>query len=193
MSSVDASKRPATVEDLLALPEDRHVELVNGELVDKAAPSPDHATAQAGLSGTLFGFQGPGGQGPRGPGGWWLMTEFDVYYEEHETYRHDLAGWRRERVPERPRERPIRLLPDWVCEVLSPTNAANDTVRKQRILHKHRVPHYWLLDPAEGTLRVLRWTEPGYLEVLGAKADETVRAEPFDALELSLSTVLGLE
>jgi Uma2 family endonuclease len=121
------------------------------------------------------------------------MTEVDVYYEEHESYRHCLAAWRRERAPERPRERPIRLVPDWVCEILSPTNAANDMVRKQRILHKHRVSHYWLLDPVEGTLRVLRWTPEGYLEALGAKADETVRAEPFDAVEIPLSVVLGLE
>jgi Uma2 family endonuclease len=66
-------------------------------------------------------------------------------------------------------------------------------VRKLRVLHKHRVPHYWLLDPVEQTLRVLRWTEQGYLEALGATADETVRAEPFEAIEIPLAVVLGLE
>jgi hypothetical protein len=42
-------------------------------------------------------------------------------------------------------------------------------------------------------LRVLRWTRDGYLEVLSAAADETVRAEPFDSIELSMDQVLGLE
>jgi Uma2 family endonuclease len=105
----------------------------------------------------------------------------------------EVAGWRRERMVERPRERPMRLLPDWVCEILSASNAANDTVTKLRVLHRHRVPHYWLLDPSERTLRVLRWTEPGYLEVLSATADETGRAEPFDAMAISLSAVMGID
>lgn len=193
MSHSDPVKRLATVGDLLALPEDRAAEVVAGELVEKAAPSPDHGTAQAGLSGVLFGFRGPAGGGPRGPGGWWLMTEVEVFYENHETYRHDVAGWRRDRVPDRPRDRPIRLPPDWVCEIVSPSNAANDTVRKPRVLHEHRVPHYWLIDPAEGTLRVMRWMEDGYLEALSATAEEIVRAEPFEAIEIPLGEVFGLE
>jgi hypothetical protein len=41
--------------------------------------------------------------------------------------------------------------------------------------------------------RVLRWTPDGYLEALSASAEETVRAEPFDAVELALAAVLGIE
>ena len=94
MSSSHPSKRLATAEDLLTLPEERAADVIGGELVDKAAPSPDHGNAQVGLSGALFGFRGPMGGGPRGPGGWWLMTEVEVFYQTHETYRHDVAGWR---------------------------------------------------------------------------------------------------
>ncbi len=91
------------------------------------------------------------------------------------------------------RERPVHVRPDWVCEILSASNASTDTVKKLRVLHRHGVPHYWLLDPEIGTLRVLRWTAEGYLEALNATADERVRAEPFDSIELSLSAVFGLE
>jgi Uma2 family endonuclease len=178
--------------DLASLQADRSAEIVNGEIVDKALPSFDHGSAQSGLSGALFGFRGPAG-GSRGPGGWWLATEVEVEYEPHEVYRHDLVGWRRERMAERPRERPVRVHPDWVCEILSSSNASNDTVKKLRVLQRHAVPHYWLLDPDAGTLRVLRWTAEGYLEVLSATADESVRAEPFAAAELSLRVVFGLE
>ncbi len=66
-------------------------------------------------------------------------------------------------------------------------------MKKLRVLQKHAVPHYWLLDPQAGTLRVLRWTPDGYLEALGATADEHVRAEPFDAIELDLAQVLDRE
>ena len=46
-----------------------------------------------------------------------------------------------------------------------------------------------ILDPESRRLRVHRWAPPGYAVVLEASAGERVRAEPFDALELS---VLGL-
>jgi len=192
MSAPNPLRRLATSSDLLALPDERAAEVVGGEIVEKATPSFEHGSAQSGLSGVLFGFRGPPG-GPRGPGGWWLATEVEVEYENHETYRHDLVGWRRERILTKPSERPVRARPDWVCEVLSPSNAANDTVKKLRVLHRHEVPHYWLLDPEAKTLRVLRWTRDGYLEALSATADETVRAEPFEAIELSLGAVLGVE
>ena len=130
----------------------------------------------------------PGG---RDPGGWWLLTEIHVEYPRGEIYCHDAAGWRRDRLTDRPSEWPVRVRPDWVCEILSESNASNDTVRKLRALHRAGVPHYWLLDPERLTLTVLRWTRDGYLEALSATWDETVRAEPFDAIELSLSTVFG--
>lgn len=192
VSSSDPSRRLATADDLLALSSEKVAEIIDGQVVDKATPSFDHGNAQSGLSGALFGFRGPSG-GTRGPGGWWLVTEVEVEYELHETYRHDLVGWRRDRVGAKPSERPVRIRPDWVCEILSSSNASNDTVKKLRVLHKHAVPHYWLLDPESGTLRVLRWLPDGYLEVSSATADETVRAEPFDAVELNLRLVFGAE
>jgi len=192
MAPADPRRRLAIAGDLALEPADRSVEILGGDIVDKAAPSFEHGSAQSGLSGALFGFRGPPG-GPKAPGGWWLATEVEVEYQAHEVYRHDLVGWRRDRVAQKPSERPVRIRPDWVCEVLFTSNASNDTVKKLRVLQQHGVPHYWLLDPGAGTLRVLRWTAEGYLEVLSATADETVRAEPFDAVELSLSEVFGME
>ena len=92
------------------------------------------------------------------------MTEVEVEYTSPEVFRHDLVGWRRERSPET-RGRPVTLRPDWVCEILSESNASNDTVRKLRGLHRAGVPHYWLLDPGRLTQTVLRWTQEGYLDV----------------------------
>ncbi len=53
----------------------------------------------------------------------------------HDVYRPDLAGWRREAVPNRPTGFPIRLVPDWVCEVVSPGNAQHDLTLKRRAYH----------------------------------------------------------
>jgi Uma2 family endonuclease len=89
-----------------------------------------------------------------------------------------------------PAEVPIRVVPDWVCEILS-TNRANDLVRKKRVYHVHRVGHYWILDPGGETLLVYRWGPDGYIEVLAAQRGERVRAEPFVEIELDVGVPLG--
>jgi Uma2 family endonuclease len=117
----------------------------------------------------------------------------EIEYETHEVYLHDVVGWRRDRVPQRPTGRPVRIRPDWVCELLSPSNAKRDQIDKFQVLHRNGVPHYWIADPLEHTLIVHRWEPRGYLVVLTAAAGDVVRAEPFDAVELRVSTLFGLE
>ena len=183
-------RHPATLADLLALPGEVAAELVAGELIEKALPTFEHGDAQAEITTQLRGHFG--GHPGDGRGGWWIADEVDVEYGE-EVFRHDVVGWRRDRAPQRPSGRPVRFRPDWVCEVLSPSNASTDTVRKLRTLHAHAVPHYWLADPDRRTLTVLRWETAGYLAILNAEAGEIVRAEPFDALELRTGPIFGDE
>ncbi len=184
----------ATADDLLRSPEGARMEVVRGALVEKAAPTGEHADAQSYVALLIKGpFQRrPGGGG--GPGGWWILTEVDVEFATHEVYRPDVAGWRRERVPERPRGRPLRVRPDWVCEVLSPTTASRDSIDKMRTLRQCEVPHYWVVDPEHETLTVHRWTRDGYVVALVAgKADRQVRAEPFEAIEIDVGLLFGEE
>lgn len=53
------------------------------------------------------------------------------------------------------------------------------------------MPHYWLVDPVEETLQVLRWSADGYVEVVIADRTERVRAEPFDAIEIAVGYLFG--
>jgi Uma2 family endonuclease len=182
----------ATLEDLLAIPEaERRHEVIDGELVEKGAATGEHGGSQADLVGTLrsrFGRR-PGG---RRPGGWWFATEVEIVFAPNQIFRPDVVGWRRERSPQRPTGLPVTLFPDWIGEVLS-TNRSNDLVKKKRVCHQCQIPHYWILDPVEQTLSVHRWGPDGYIEVLAAQRDERVRAEPFDAVELSVGVLFGDE
>lgn len=83
------------------------------------------------------------------------------------------------------------LRPDWICEIVSESNRAVDTVTKLRRYHQAGVPHYWIVDQIDRTLTVHRHAQDGYLVVPRAAEHETVRAEPFDAIELSVSVLLG--
>jgi len=189
MSAPAKPQQPTMLEELLAQPEESRFEIVAGELVPKDAASARHGHAQGRTIEGLRAFnRRPGGDQP---GGWWFVTEALVMFAPGEVYRPDVAGWRRERLPELPDQVPIEVRPDWVCEIVSPTSARRDRVRKMRVYHAAGVPHYWLVDPQDETLMVYRWTPEGYLYALGATREDRVRAEPFDAIELQVGALFG--
>jgi Uma2 family endonuclease len=181
----------ATFADLARLGDVR-AEIIHGSIVEKASPSFRHGRAQSSL-GRFVGRRYDRRPGGRWPGGWWIATEVDVEYAPHELFCHDLVGWRRERVPQPPRERPVRIRPDWVCEILSPSNEKRDLVDKMRVLREAGVPHYWILRPDEKVLVGHRLEPNGYLVALTASTGDTVRAEPFDAVELPVGVLFGDE
>jgi Uma2 family endonuclease len=177
------------IEDYLARDEEERIELIRGTIVEKASTSPRHGVTQVGTASLLKGpFQRrPGGSSP---GGWWFFTELEVRFTE-EIFRPDVSGYRRERLPEIPTERVLSLAPDWVCEILSRGHEKRDRVEKLQTYFAHRVPHYWIIDPDEGTLEVFRRTDLAYALMLTAHRGQRVRAEPFDAIELSVGELLG--
>ena len=184
----------ATLADLLAIPEERRRhEIIDGELVEKEAATGEHGTTQTSVSALLNPFFGSGKRGGgNGPGGWWFQSEVELLFEPREIYRPDLIGWRKERTARPPTGTPITLRPDWIGEILS-TNRAHATVKKRRAYHRAQVPHYWLLDPGDLTLSVLRWAPEGYVIVLDAERHERVRPEPFDAYEFLVAEFFGEE
>jgi Uma2 family endonuclease len=181
--------RLATAADLISLG-DAYAEVVGGLIVYKADPSAEHGEAQASLVSLLrerFHRRGGGGY----PGGWWLLTEVDVEFALHEVYRPDLSGWRRDRRPDRPTGRPVRTRPDWVCEVLSSSNAVTDQVDKFRVYAAAGVPFYWIADPERRILTVYRLDGTSYSVALQAKQGEISHAPPFDTLSLRVGLLFG--
>lgn len=186
----------ADASDLLALPGEIRAEVIEGELIEKSAPTFEHGDAQGAIVATyrpIYHRPGGGGGGGHLPGGWWIATEVEVELAPHEVYRPDIVGWRRDRVRERPMGRPVRILPDWVCEILSPSNARQDLVTKLRVLERRGVPHYWIVDPERQVLTIYRFQSGVYQLALTATSGETVRAEPFEAVALEVGTLFGAD
>lgn len=201
MSAMSASvppKKRATVEELLVrLEENEHLEIIDGEIVEKAGsvPSMDNEVSgpRHGRAMTRVGLAiGPFDRKPGSPGelgGWWVFTNLHVAYRSGEVYEHDLCGFRRDHHPECPSRFPTTAQPDWACEILS--DKKRDLVIKPTTLQAAQVPHYWVLDANEKLLLVHRWSPDGYVVVLRAAAGDTVRAEPFDAIEIQVSDLFG--
>ncbi|MBM4364997.1 MAG: Uma2 family endonuclease [Deltaproteobacteria bacterium] len=181
------------LDDLLALGEDARAELVNGDLCG-IETSGEHSDAQAQMTGFLqphFGRPARRDDGP--PGGWWIYVESTIAFSLRDVLRPDVAGWRRDRVPSRPTGFPVRELPDWVCEVLSPSTARRDLNEKRRVYHAAKVGHYWVIDLEKETLTALRWSLDGYVIVAVHGPGELARIEPFEAMEFPVGVVFGRE
>ncbi len=128
--------------------------------VEKTSPSAEHGESQLSFSVVLGRrFQRRLGPGIAGRG-------LVVRHRDRRRVRdaRDLPARRgrlaRDHVPERPSGRPVRIRPDWACELLSRSNAKRDLVDKLKVLHRNGVPYYWIADPLEQTL-VHRWEPAG--------------------------------
>lgn len=184
------AKKPATYADLLAHPGDERVEVLAGELVVQPSPTPAH---QSTLGEIYAELRNPFQRGRGGPGGWWLIQDVDVEFGPHDICRPDISGWRTESLPVFPGERPIRQRPDWLCEGLSPRTALRDQGEKRAIYQRAEVPWYWLVDPLNRTLSVLRLVSEGYLveRVVGDQGQAGL--PPFDAAPIDLSSIFPPE
>jgi len=181
----DPARRRANYEDVLAAPPHKVAEVIDGTLYLQARPRSRHAGSSTSLTGVLHG---PFGRGIGGPGGWLILFEPELHLgSEPDIVVPDLAGWRRERMPEMPDVAYFTQAPDWVCEVLSESTEDVDRAEKVPVYAREGVGHVWLVDPLVRTLEMLRLDGGTYRLIATYRGDARVRAEPFDAIELELA------
>ena len=180
-----APARPATYQDVLDAPEHMVAELIEGALHLHPRPAFPHARASS-ILGVEIG--GPFDRGRGGPGGWWLLDEPELHLGP-DVLVPDLAGWRRERMPQFPDAPWSALAPDWVCEVLSPGTRRLDITDKRRLYAAAGVPHLWFIDPLARTLEAFALRETAWTLIAALGDDAEVRLPPFDAVAFPLAAL----
>ncbi|MGH6815138.1 MAG: Uma2 family endonuclease [Hyphomicrobiaceae bacterium] len=176
---------PATYDDLCAVPDNLVAEILHGRLVTHPRPAPKHALTSSGLGGKLMQ---PFHYGIGGPGGWWIIDEPELHLGPHVVVP-DLAGWRRERMVELPETAWFETVPDWICEVVSPSSGRYDRVTKRTIYAAFEVGFYWLAVPAERTLETFVLRNGEWL-LAGAFGDnDQANAPPFAAAPFALGAL----
>jgi Uma2 family endonuclease len=179
--------RPATYADLEALPPGVKGEIIDGVLHTQPRPRSRHANVGLMLGGDLQSTFQRGRYG--GPGGWWILLEPGIeVLPRSPEFSPDVAGWRHARMPQLPPPKePIRVVPDWICEILSPSTRRYDLRVKRTFYAEIGVGHLWYLDLEARTLSVSRLHEGRWLELGVYGANEKIRAEPFEAVELDMA------
>ncbi len=195
-------KRNATYADLMDLPDNVVGEIVGGDLYATPRPRMGHAFVQGAILVATRGSSGAestgagSGAGPAGAAGWWIVGEPELHLDDQYLVP-DLAGWRQTTMPSFPADAvSVAIAPDWICEIVSPSTALHDRVRKLPAYARAGVAHAWLVDPVAQTLEVLELRAPGadadgvrrYALITAHGADDRACPAPFAAHEFDLAT-----
>lgn len=170
-------------DELCALPEGTTGEIIGGRLHTQPRLSGRHGLAEGALNvhiGGPFGYR-------HGPGGWWIIPEPEIHFvRDTEVTVPDLAGWRRERMPALPEDHRFEVVPDWVCEILSPSTTQKDRVLKLPRYALYGVAHVWLVDPLAHTLEAYELRQGCWVLIATLADDAPARVPPFEAVEFPL-------
>ena len=163
----------------------------SGIWLNDSGPSAEHSDARLGLAAALRqSFHRPEGSSAA-PGGWWILGQVELDLEGDEVVRPDLAGWRRDRIAERPQGSPLRARPDWACHIVARSSAREEVERRTQLFERNGVPFYWVVDVERGLLTSHRLAGGSYAPALEAARWQIVRAEPFDAVEIRMGALFG--
>lgn len=173
----------ASYQDILDAPEHLVAEILAGVLYTQPRPGPRHARAAGRLLGEI---NAPFDRGRGGPGGWIILIEPELHLGA-DVIVPDVAGWRRARLPNLPDAAWFDLVPDWACEVLSPSTARLDRQLKMRRYAAHGLANLWLVDPIAQTLESYRLEGGRWVLLATHGGDDTAAIEPFEAVPLALS------
>ena len=131
-------------------PEDgRRYELYDGEVFEIPSPIPLHQMVSARLYLALQAYVSA-------HGGIVLYAPLDIVLTEYDVVQPDLVLFTRERQHLIDPKKVTRKPPDLAVEILSPGTESNDRGRKLRLLARHGVREYWIVDAEEARIEVYR-------------------------------------
>jgi|SRR5437867_9589215 len=162
-------KSPATLEDLMQMPEDgRKYELVDGEII--ASPTGVyHSAVSSKIIHLLMAFL------EKAPMGIVMTPDVGIYLPGGNLRSPDVSFVRAEKLPGGVPPRGFGdFVPDLAVEVLSPSDAQREVADKIGEYLQCGVPIVWLVDPDSKSVTVFR----SLTDVRRLESSDTISAEP---------------
>jgi Uma2 family endonuclease len=176
--------RKLTLEDYCALPDDQDYEIVNGVLHVSPRPRPRHQQIAGELLFLLMLEQ------KRGAGT--VVPDADLIVDERNTYvSPDLMFYAGDRYATVDPNEMLRLIPDLIVEVLSPSTSDYDRTTKRDVYAGIGVAHYWAVDGDRRAVTEHVLQADGTYHTRTVRAPEVFRPALFPHLEINLTQVLA--
>lgn len=137
-----------TYEDYKLLPEDKRVELIEGNFLMTPAPNCKHQK----ILGQIFIDLATWAKNNKL--GEVFVAPTDVVLSEHDVVQPDILFIAKEHLGII-KESCIKGVPDLVVEVLSPGNEERDTIVKRHLYSKFGIREYWIVDLKAETITIL--------------------------------------
>ena len=183
----------ATYQDVLDAPENMVAQLIDGELYLHARPADPHVWAGAKLFSEIeveMRLRRDADDESYGDGDapeeWAILPEPELRLGK-DVLVPDIAGWRANKYQSNQANSFSEVVPNWVCEVLSPTTRNFDLGRKSDIYAREGVSHLWIVDPKARTLQVSGLSAGRWLPISTLANADRVSVPPFEKLNISLS------
>jgi Uma2 family endonuclease len=173
-----------TYDDLLHLPDDgRRYEIIEGELYEMPAPNLEHAT-------TIFNLVIMLAPVIQSLGGRMFFAPLDVFFQGANPVEPDivavLPGWQGRLALHGPEG-----APDFLVEILSPSNRVHDLLTKRALYERAGVREYWIVDPVARTVEVLSLEGDALRTVQTASGNDAVVSPLLDGTRFPLETIFA--
>lgn len=176
-----------TYDEFLQLTKDiERAEFIDGEIYLLAAPTPEHQR----ISGNIyFGLKSYFKNKECEP----FAAPLDVILEEQgadkiETVQPDLMV-----ICDKSKftNANYRGAPTLIIEILSPSTAARDTIKKMDLYMKFKVPEYWIVRPKSKSIDIYVYDEElnAYTEPIAYSKDDIVKSNVFAGLSIELKNI----
>ena len=152
-----------TVADYAAMPDDgEQYELIAGEIIMVPPPTTFHQDILTHLMGELYPIVRSRKLGKI------LPSPVNVFAAEHDVYQPDLLFVRKENLGIIKMDG-VHGAPDFVIEILSPSNAYYNLRLKKSVYEQIGVREYWIVDPMERSIDCFRNSPNGFVTVESGK------------------------
>jgi Uma2 family endonuclease len=179
------TRRRLTLADYEALPDDQDYEIIDGALYMSPRARPGHQIVAAKFTHILMGHVLDHGLGE-------VIPDADLIVDDRNTYiSPDIMFFRADRIRNLDRNDFIRLIPDLIVEILSPSSVDYDRRTKRQTYETLGVPHYWIADPRSHTVAENVLQPSGQYQQRVVGPDGPFRPALFPNLEIDLTRIFA--
>ena len=172
-----------TEEDYYNLPEDVRAELIDGQFYYMAAPSRMHQEILSALHATIYNYiRTNGGSCKVYPAPFAVKLSKD----KDNIIEPDISVICN---PNKLTDKGCTGAPDWIIEIISPSNPGHDYVRKLNLYMNAGVREYWIVNPMKSTVTVYDFEhEKGTNQYI---FDDTIPVCIYEDLNINIADLLS--
>ena len=173
-----------TVEELfeMDLEEGYYYELLNGHIVKKQAPSPQHQKAVANLNWFINNFIREHDLGDC------YTSPIDVFFDKYNNAQPDILFIKKDRLFIVTKDG-IQGHPDLIVEVLSPSSYRNDRIVKMKLYREFGVSEYWIVDPIYKVIEVYSLENNAYTMTTMAAETGEITSKVLEGFKIDIEKI----